>query len=113
MREKKNYKDSSAKRGVSLIFSFSEWLTILQFNISTARKLQQKLAKQVTVKEIRLDAINLIAGADDSYKNNIVTSAIVLLKYNTLSLVELKRVESDRVSLYSNTISIQRSFAYP
>tara|TARA_B100000315_G_C14221426_1_gene426647 strand:+ start:171 stop:434 length:264 start_codon:yes stop_codon:yes gene_type:complete len=85
---------------------------IPQFNLSTARKLQQKLAKQVTVKEAHLDTVNLIAGTDVSYKNNIATSAIVILNYNTLSLIETKRVESDSVPLHSDTISIQRGFAY-
>ena len=79
-------------------------MTIPQFSLSTARKLQQKLAKQVTVKEIRLDTINLIAGADVSYKNNIAASAIVILNYNTLSLVEVKRVESQTEFPYIPTL---------
>ncbi|MBW2971543.1 endonuclease V [Candidatus Woesearchaeota archaeon] len=58
-------------------------------NIRDLKKEQLKLAKKVTVKD-DFEEMNYIGGCDQAFIDNKVISAVVVLEYKTLKLVEKK-----------------------
>lgn len=63
-------------------------------NIRDLKKEQLKLAKKVTVKD-DFDEINYIGGCDQAFTDNKVISAVVVLDYKTLKIVEKKYAVAD------------------
>ncbi|MBN1544626.1 endonuclease V [Candidatus Woesearchaeota archaeon] len=63
-------------------------------NIRDLKKEQLKLAKKVTVKD-DFDEINYIGGCDQAFIDNKVISAVVVLEYKTLKMVEKKHAVAD------------------
>ncbi len=61
----------------------------MRFNIPAMKKEQLRLAKKLSLKN-EIDEIKLIAGVDQSYTEDKIISAIVILDYNTLEKVEYK-----------------------